>query len=91
MSPKFEFDDGFNIEIGGPVHIYPACGEGKNTNLYLTQGTPIRAVEEIIDGASQLRAVSLKAEEPSSNLIVNGEEKPSVLIPLGHDVVVHSS
>ena len=94
MSPKFEFDDGFNIETGGPVIVNPAGGandgEDDDPDVFLPEGTPKRAIEEITEAAGQLRAVSLKEGEPASNLLVNGVEQPSVVIPLGHNVVVHS-
>ena len=93
MAPVFEFDDHHNIEIPGTVIVNPADGVNDangNTDIFLPTGTPVRAVETITEDSEQIRAVSLKEGEPSSNLLVNGEEKPSVIIPLGHDVVVHS-
>ncbi|MBU1326661.1 hypothetical protein KKB64_03975 [Patescibacteria group bacterium] len=95
MTPRFEFADGHSIGTGGPVFVNPAGGEndGKDddTDVFLPEGTPMRAIEEITDAAEQLRVVSLKEGELSSDLIVNGAEQRSVVIPLGHNVVVHSS
>jgi len=95
MSPKFEFDEGQSIEIDGTVIVNPAGGvndgEDDDTDVFLPQGTLQKAVEEITDLADSLRSVSLKSGEPPENLLVNGIEHPSVVIPLGHNVVVHSS
>jgi hypothetical protein len=94
MTPVFEFDDHHNIEITGTVIVNPADGANDangNTDIFLPEGTPVGAVETITEDSEHIRGVSLKEGEPSSNLLVNGEEQPSVIIPLGHDVVVHGS
>ena len=93
MAPTFEFDDGHPMYVSGAVIVNTAGGDhdaNNDTDVFLPGGTPSRAVEAITEASDQLRSVVLKEGEPSTNLMVNGVEQPSVTIPLGHDVVVHS-